>query len=419
VLNSYVKQNKYTVLKRAGLKRDLCCQESRPVLENERIVQAGKVSLTIQGGPMSDFRSLEAECRDLTREELLDRLHRARSENVELNEQLRHYRRAEKANSELKTLLEVTQDLYELKQAQDALKKERDYFKNVLDNSADAIGIVDRKGRFIRWNKRAEELFGYSFKELEGKSAFDLYADPDKLRDMLYELRSSGYVRDYEVDIRRKDGSILPFGMSISLLRDGGGARIGSVCVARDLSQIKQVQEKLYRTNERLEQLVQERTSELTRANRKLEETNTALKVLLEKKDENKRASEENLVFNAKQMVLPFLEKLGESGLDESQKVYIDIVRSNLEEIISPLLKHLSQRYGFTPTELQLVDLIKQGKETKEIAQLLGLSNRTIDTHRHNIRKKLGLLNKSVNLQAYLSSLDSNNLSESPLESAS
>lgn len=368
---------------------------------------------------MSDSQSLEAECRDLTREELLDRLRRARSENGELNEQLRQYRRAEKANSELKTLLEVTQDLYELKQAQDALKKERDYFKNVLDNSADAIGIVDRKGRFIRWNKRAEELFGYSFEELEGKSAFDLYADPDKLRDMLYELRSSGYVRDYEIDIRRKDGSILPFGMSISLLRDGGGAKIGSVCVARDLSQIKQVQEKLYRTNERLEQLVQERTSELTRANRKLEETNTALKVLLEKKDENKRASEENLVFNAKQMVLPFLEKLRESGLDESQKVYIDIVRSNLEEIISPLLKHLSQRYGFTPTELQLVDLIKQGKETKEIAQLLGLSNRTIDTHRHNIRKKLGLLNKSVNLQAYLSSLDSNNLSESPLENAS
>jgi len=406
-------------MKKAGLKRGRGCQESRPVLENGRIVQDDRSLSDHPGSPMSESKSLEAECRDLTREELLDRLRRARSENRELKEQLRQYGRAEKANSELKTLLEVTQDLYELKQAQDALKKERDYFKNVLDNSADAIGIVDRKGRFIRWNKRAEELFGYSFEELEGKSAFDLYADRDKLRDMLRELRTYGYVRDYEIDIRRKDGNILPFGMSISLLRDGGGARIGSVCVARDLSQIKQVQEKLYRTNERLEQLVQERTSELTRANRKLEETNTALNVLLEKKDENKRASEENLVFNAKQMVLPFLEKLCESGLDESQKVYIDIVRSNLEEIISPLLKHLSQRHGFTPTELQLVDLIKQGKETKEIAHLLGLSNRTIDTHRHNIRKKLGLLNKSVNLQAYLSSLDSNNLSESPLENAS
>lgn len=360
---------------------------------------------------MTDSRSLEAECRDLSREEILEKLRRARSENWELEEKLREYRRAVKTNSELKTLMEVTQDLFELKKAQEALKKERDYFKNVLDNSADAIGIVDHKGRFIRWNTRAEELFGYSFQELKGKSAFELYADRHKLGDMLRELRAKGYVRDYEIEIRRKDGRILPFGMSISLLRDNG-AKIGSVCVARDLSQIKQVQEELRRTNERLEQLVQERTAELTRTNKKLEETNTALNVLLEKKDENKRISEENMVFNAKQMVAPFLEKLRESGLEEGQKVYIDIVRSNLEEIITPLFKDLSRRHGFTPTELQLVDLIKQGKETKEIAQLLGLSKRTIDTHRHNIRKKLGLLNKTVNLQAYLSSLDSSSVSE-------
>ena len=367
---------------------------------------------------MHESQSLEAECRGLSREELLERLRQARSRNTELEEQLRQYKRAVRANSELKTLLEVTQDLFELKQAQDALKKERDYFKNVLDNSADAIGIVDRKGRFIRWNKRAEELFGYSFEELEGKSAFELYADEARLGDMLAELRAKGFVRDYEIEIRRKDGRILPFGMSISLLRDGG-TKIGSVCVARDLSQIKQVQEELRRTNERLEQLVQERTAELTRANKKLEETNTALNVLLEKKDENKRVSEESMVFNAKQMIVPFLEKLRDSGLEESQKIYIDIVRSNLEEIISPLLKDLSQRHGFTPTELQLVDLIKQGKETKEIAQLLGLSKRTIDTHRHNIRKKLGLLNKTVNLQAYLSSLDSGGICDSSLQPAS
>jgi len=364
---------------------------------------------------MSESPSVEIECRDLSREEILDRLRQAREKNTELQEQLREYKRAVQANSELQTLLEVTQDLFDLRQAQEALKKERDYFKNVLDNSADAIGIVDHKGRFIRWNKRAEELFGYSFQELKGKSAFELYADQEKLEDMLLELRKHGCVRDYEIEIRRKDGRILPFEMSISLLRDSG-AKIGSVCVARDLSQIKQVQDKLRRTNERLEQLVQERTAELTRANKKLEETNTALNVLLEKKEENKRVTEENMVFNAQQMVLPFLEKLRESGLDESQKIYIEIVRSNLEEIISPLLKDLAQRHGFTPTELQLLDLIKQGKETKEIAQLLGLSKRTIDTHRHNIRKKLGLLNKTINLQAYLTSMDQKQVSEPSLE---
>ncbi len=350
-------------------------------------------------------RTLAREERDLSREDILLELRRERQKNRELEKQLREYKRAAEANSELRTLQDVAQDLFELRQAQEALQKERDYFKNVLDNSADAIGIVDCRGRFIRWNKRAEELFGYSFQEMKGKPAFELYADQKELQRMLSELRNKGYVRGYEIEIRRKDGQVLPFGMSISLLQDQG-EKIGSVCVARDLSQIKEVQHELRRTNERLEQLVQERTAELTKANRKLEETNTALKVLLEKKDENKRVNEENLVYNTKQMVLPFLEKLRDSGLEESQRVYIDIIRSNLEDIISPLLRDLSRKHGFTPVELQLMDLIKQGKETKEIAHLLGLSRRTIDTHRHNIRKKLGLLNKSTNLQTYLTSLE-------------
>jgi DNA-binding NarL/FixJ family response regulator len=56
--------------------------------------------------------------------------------------------------------------------------------------------------------------------------------------------------------------------------------------------------------------------------------------------------------------------------------------------------------------EMQLVDLIKQGKLTKEIAHLLNLSKRTIDTHRQNIRKKLGLQNTDTNLRSFLLSLD-------------
>ena len=172
-----------------------------------------------------------------------------RERNRELENQLIECKRAMDASRDSKNLYDVAQDLIELKRAEEELKKERDYFKNVLDNSADAIGIVDSKGRFIRWNKRAEELFGYSFEELKGKSAFDLYANKQDLNDMLRELRKKGYVRDYEISIRRKDRQIIPFGMSISVLKDGE-KNIGSVCVARDLSQIKQVQQDLQKSKE-------------------------------------------------------------------------------------------------------------------------------------------------------------------------
>ena len=58
-----------------------------------------------------------------------------------------------------------------------------------------------------------------------------------------------------------------------------------------------------------------------------------------------------------------------------------------------------------TPTEVHIADLIRSGKNSKAIAQMLGLSPSSVQWHRKNIREKLGLTNKKVNLQTYLASL--------------
>jgi DNA-binding CsgD family transcriptional regulator len=55
--------------------------------------------------------------------------------------------------------------------------------------------------------------------------------------------------------------------------------------------------------------------------------------------------------------------------------------------------------------QIQIADLVKAGKSTKEISELLNLSDRAIEFHRNNIRNKLGLKNKKINLQSYLLSL--------------
>ena len=69
-----------------------------------------------------------------------------------------------------------------------------------------SIGIVDQQGRFLLWNRRAEEIYGYSFQELAGKTAFDLYADSAELGRMLGRLRQDGVVREYEIAMQKKDG---------------------------------------------------------------------------------------------------------------------------------------------------------------------------------------------------------------------
>ncbi len=145
---------------------------------------------------------------------------------------------------------------------------------------------------------------------------------------------------------------------------------------------------------------------ELEIKTRNLEEANAALNVLLKRRDEDKRELEEKVLFNMKELALPYVGKLKASGLNERQISYLSILESNLEEIISPFSYRLSSRYlNLTPAEIEVANLIKQGKTSKEIAEFLNVSTRTISFHRANLREKIEIKNKKANLRARLLSL--------------
>ena len=150
-------------------------------------------------------------------------------------------------------------DITERKQAENEVREAKEYLENILDNSADPIGIVDQRGRIIQWNKASEKAFGYSFDELEGKSSFELYADNNELQEILTQLRRDGSVRGYEIHLKKKDGGIALFALSISLLYDRNHKVIGSMCVARDLSEIKKALDDLATVNQRLQHEITER----------------------------------------------------------------------------------------------------------------------------------------------------------------
>ena len=136
-----------------------------------------------------------------------------------------------------------------------------------------------------------------------------------------------------------------------------------------------------------------------------LKEVNTALKVLLEQREADKIELEKRVLLNIHEMVFPILGKLKSRNLSEKEKTYIEIIETNLNEIVSPFMQALSSKLiRLSPSETRIMNLIKQGKTTKEIAQLMNVAKSTIDFHRNNIRIKFGIKNKKINLSTYLSS---------------
>ena len=142
--------------------------------------------------------------------------------------------------------------------------------------------------------------------------------------------------------------------------------------------------------------MVDERTANL-------EETNTALKVLLRNIENDKNEIKEKLIFNIKELVIPYIDQLKTMSRNDRCKTCLNIIETNLANITASYVHHLSVVLNsLTPTELQISNLIIQGRSTKEISQVMGSSERTVETHRRNIRKKMGISGEKANLRSYL-----------------
>jgi DNA-binding NarL/FixJ family response regulator len=247
-------------------------------------------------------------------------------------------------------------------------------------------------------------------------------------RDIFLDGRRIGRLEIfYKRKMPRKDGG--PFLKEERSLLNVIAERLGGI-VERF-----RAQEQLQRHHDFLEELVSERTSELRASNEKLareieerkeaeqslrkrerelevktahlEEMNTALEVLLRKRDADRRDLEEKVLFNVKELIQPVIESLRRSGLNADQDAQVGILESHLRKIVSPFSRTLTSPYlNLTPTEIQVAALVKHGETTKSIADRLFLSTKTVETHRKHIREKLGIRNTNTNLRTHLLSLE-------------
>jgi PAS domain S-box-containing protein len=290
----------------------------------------------------------------------------------------------------------IIHDITERKLAEIELRASEEKYRLLVETMNDGLAVQDENGLLTYANDKFCEMIGYSKDELINHPV-NIFLDKDNQKTFKGQMirRRKGENKPYEVVWTSKSGTKISTIISPQPLFDGEGHFQGSFAVITGIDELKWVEQEL-----------REREKELKIKTSILEETNTALRVLLKSRDEDKIELEEKVLLNVKELVAPYLDKLKKSGMDEKQKAYVDILESNLNDITSPFSRNISSKfYNLTPSEIQVANHIKLGRTSKDIAELLNVSPRTIEAHRENIREKIGLKNKKANLRTHLLSL--------------
>jgi PAS domain S-box-containing protein len=278
-------------------------------------------------------------------------------------------------------------DISKRKMAEDALRKSEKKYRLLVESMNDGLSVLDNKACLKYLNDKFCEILGYQQDEIVGRPLVDFLHEPDQTTfKKQFARRKKGESTRYEMTFIGKGGAEIPAIISGTPIFDDSKRFKGAFAVITNIADRKKMEKEL-----------EIRTADL-------EELNTALRVLLKKREQDKTELEKNVLTNVKELVMPYLEKLERGRLTEKQRTYLNILKANLNEIISPFAHRLSfNHFNLTHKEMEVTNLIKYGRTTKEIADLLNLSIRTVESHRKNIRKKLGIKNKRSNLRTYLS----------------
>lgn len=287
----------------------------------------------------------------------------------------------------------IARDITARKEAEEALKEAELKLRTIFDSASDGILLAQRVNKtFITANKKICKMLGYSELELLTLNVYDIHPKaswPYVLDQFEKQIKEEIFIAK-DIPVLRKDGTVFFADVNSSpIIINDQEYLLG---MFRDISERK-----------RNEEALKQREAELSAKSRHLEDMNAALKVLLKQREEDRTQIEENVLTNIKTSVFPFLEKLKKSSMTKHQKTCLKMIEEQLKGITAPFLRVISKSsFDLTPQELRVADLVKNGNTTKEIAAILRISMKTVDYHRDNLRKKMGIRNKKTNLRTFL-----------------
>jgi PAS domain S-box-containing protein len=282
-------------------------------------------------------------------------------------------------------LLSVAHNITERKQYEESLHNVSLYTRSLIEASLDPLVTINPEGKITDVNKATEIITGISRGQLVGSDFTEYFTEPEKARAGYQQVLYEGLVRDYPLTIRHTSGSTIDVLFNATVYKNEAGQVQGVFAAARDITERKKADEEL-----------RVRTKDL-------EEANIALKVLLNQLEKGRNDLEERILSNIREIILPYINNLRHGTLSVHQVSLINTIESNLNRISSSFLQHLKLNfYNLTPREIEIANLVKEGRSIKEIAELLNVTKKTIEFHRSSLRNKLGIKNKKANLRSHL-----------------
>jgi len=287
-------------------------------------------------------------------------------------------------------ILGTSMDISRQKLLEQKMTESETLYRTIFETTGSMTIIGDEYKMISLVNAEFEKLTGFRREDWEGKKSWTEYTHPDDLPRMeeyfrMRRINPDTVPKTYESRLIDRHGKVKHILVNVNMIP---GTR-KHVSTAIDITELKEAEKQLIQKSESLLEL------------------NTALKVLLDQRENDRKTLETTFLSNIREFVLPCIEKIRKMNPDKRILTYIELLESNLNHILTPFSRTLSAKYmNLTSTEIKVADLVKEGKNSKEISALLNITSNCVDIHRYHIRKKLGLA-KGTHLEAFLKNIPS------------
>lgn len=274
--------------------------------------------------------------------------------------------------------------LPDIRRVENALSGKDDFSQKIIDCFPGWFYLMDEQLHLVLWNDNFRQAAGCSNEELRGMSVLAFHEEAQRgiiAQALIRVFRLGEYAA--EADIAFREGTVRTFYFNFKQVGYGNAPCLAAA--AFDVSG---------------------RNGGCVHFSRQPQNTRGSLQVSLRFEKEGRQATEDKLKTNLEDLVIPQLKKLKATNLNATQRKHLEALENRLKDVLSPFVTSLLLSYSnLTPQEIQIADLVRSGKGTKEIADAFNTSVNTVATHRNNIRKKLNLRNTKINLRTHLQSI--------------